>query len=406
LLSSPAKGSRHSSVCMVVFAHYPEDVRVRYEAEALVGAGMPVDVICLRQGSELPRERVNGVMVHRIGLERKRRGKIGYIWEYVIFIAAVALLLARLDARRGYGLIHVHNMPDVLVLCAIVPKIRGAKMLLDLHDPMPELFRTIYSVPEGHPVIRVLKVLEGFSIRLADAVITPNISFRKLFIARGCPPEKIHIVMNSPQETIFDRDAARTFREADRGLRGYALMLHGTVEERQGQDIAVRAVSLLRDRIPNLALHIYGEGSFLMHVRELVRTLRLDELVHFHGTVAIERIVESLARADVVLVPNKRNPFTELNFPTRIFEALRMEKPVIAPRTQGVLDYFDEGSLFFFEPGSAEDLAEKIVDIYSNPVRSREVVERGVEVYLRHTWERQGERLVALVGGLSEVCGA
>jgi len=287
-------------------------------------------------------------------------------------------------------------MPDILIVSAILPKLTGAKIILDLHDPMPELFRAIYSVPEDHGMIRVLKSLENISIGLADLVVTPNISFRKLFISRGCPAAKIDIIMNTPKESVFQKNLSPNNFEKAPDQKSFALMLHGTIEERQGHDTAIKAVFYLRNAIPNLMLHVYGDGGFLNDAQRLVNELNLQDMVLFHGAVSIEQIAQALATIDIGLVPNKRNPFTELNFPTRIFECLIMGKPVIAPRTQGILDYFNEESLFLFEPGNAEDLARKIMEVYYDPAQTQEIVERGRKVYLQYTWKSQSVILLNL----------
>jgi len=398
--SHGSKENKNTWACMIVFSHYPEDVRVRYEAEALVEAGMSVDIICLKRNSDKKMALVKGVNVYRINIKQDRGGKLRYVWQYFWFIFSAFQLLSRLHLRRRYQLVHVHNMPDILIISSLFPRLTGAKIILDLHDPMPELFRTIYSVPDDHPMITALKCLEKFSIRFADLVITPNISFRNLFISRGCPPSKIHIIMNSPHENIFTKNLVPTNHGKGQDRKPFALMLHGTIEKRQGQDIAVRAVSALRHKIPGLMLHIYGDGSFSKHVQHLVDNLNLQNRVIFHGSVPIEEIAKALATIDIGIVPNKRNPFTELNFPTRIFECLIMGKPVIVPRTQGILDYFDEESLFFFEPDNVEDLARQIIDIYKNPSRRQAVLKRGMEIYYRHCWELQREKLIHLVQGL------
>lgn len=387
-------------IAMLIFSNYPQDVRPRREAEALVQEGFLVDIICIREEGQLQRERVKGVNVYRINLKERGSSKIRYLFEYGYFIFAAFLKLTWLHLFKAYDIIHVHNMPEILIVSAIVPKLTGAKLILDLHDPMPELFRTIYSVSEDHPMITVLKWLENFSIKFADLVITPNISFRNLFIYRGCPSAKIHIIMNSPQEDIFKKDLNSNRQKKGQNQRQFALILHGVIEERQGHDIAVRAVSALRHKIPGLMLHIYGSGGFLKHVQSLVHNLNLQDRVIFHGSVSIEEISKALETIDVGIVPNRKNVFTELNFPTRIFECLAMGKPVIAPRTQGILDYFDERSLYLFEPGDLEDLVRKIMEVWSDPSERKRVLQRGKEVYQLYRWETEKQRFIQIVRSL------
>ncbi|MCK4795444.1 MAG: glycosyltransferase family 4 protein [Desulfobacteraceae bacterium] len=383
-------------VCMIVFSFYPQDARVRREAEALIEAGMSVDLICLQGNSNKTKEEVNGVTVYRVNLKRKRSGKLRYLWEYLWFTVVAFVTLSRLYACRPYHIVHVHNMPDILVFSAFLPKLAGAKVILDLHDPTPEVYMTKFSMVALHPAIRILIFLEKLSIKFSDLVITPNISFRDLFISRGCPPWKIHIIMNSPQENTFSCRASGDAREALIKKSGFRIMYHGLIVKRHGLDAAIKAMSLVRKRISNAVLHIYGEGNYLQRLKSNVQELNLLDVVKFHGYVPLEEIAAALAASDLGIVPNRMSPFTNLNLPTRIFECLIMGKPVIAPRTQGILDYFDEESLYLFEPGNVEELAKKIIEVYSNSAQRRQIVERGMRVYRQYTWKSQSMKLVNL----------
>jgi len=102
----------------------------------------------------------------------------------------------------------------------------------------------------------------------------------------------------------------------------------------------------------------------------------------------------------VGVIPNQRNAFTDINTPTRIFEYLASGKPAIAPRTPGILDYFDAQSLFFFEAGDVAELATRIVDVYSDSSRAFEVAQRGQKMYVAHAWQQEKQTLLKLVSGL------
>src|SRR5262245_13386436 len=134
---------RGKRAAVVVFSYYPMDPRPRRAAEALVKEGMTVDVICLREdGASPPRETVGGVNVRRLPLQRRRGGALGYVVQYLTFLVVSAAILAARSLKRRYHLVHVHNMPDILVVSALIPKGLGARVILDLHDPMPELMTT------------------------------------------------------------------------------------------------------------------------------------------------------------------------------------------------------------------------------------------------------------------------
>jgi glycosyltransferase involved in cell wall biosynthesis len=387
-------------VAAVVFSYYPADPRVRREAEALEERGVPVDVICLRGEGQKAREQLGGITVHRLPLRRKRGGKVRYIAEYLGFLMMAFWKLSLLHIKNHYGLVHVHNMPDILVFSALVPRLTGAKVILDLHDPMPEVYMTKYGLTAGHPMIRMLIALEKRSIRWAHLVLTPNVAFRDLFIARGAPPEKVHIVMNAPQETIFAGAADVPGNGRKPNNSEFRIMFHGTIVERHGLDTALLALDRLRDQIPNAVFDVYGDGDFVAPFKELAARLGLADRVRHHGHVTLETIAGAIAGIDVGLIPNKKSPFTEINVPTRIFEYLSMGKNVIAPRTRGILDYFDEQSLHFFEAGDPASLAQTLYDVYRDTTRNELVLTRGIETYRKHRWERQRAHFLELVARL------
>src|SRR5262249_54419469 len=159
---------------------------------------------------------------------------------------------------RPYDLVHVHNMPDVLVFSALVPKLLGAKVIIDLHDPMPELMETIFGLRQESRAVWLLKMLEKLSLRYADAVITVNEACKRIFSARSCSADKITVIMNSPDERIFRYHEPS---EQNPGVRDnskpFVIMYHGSLVERHGVDLAVSALQTVRKTIPNAELRIY-----------------------------------------------------------------------------------------------------------------------------------------------------
>jgi len=152
-------------VAMVTFSAYPFDPRPRRAIDALVGAGATIDLICLGEEKAPRREERKGINVLRIPLKHPRRGKVEYALRYGIFILTSGLVFALRSLRRRYDLVYVHNMPDILVASALVPKALGAKVVLDLHDPMPELMKTIFHVSEDNKSVQLMKRLEKWSMR-------------------------------------------------------------------------------------------------------------------------------------------------------------------------------------------------------------------------------------------------
>jgi glycosyltransferase involved in cell wall biosynthesis len=393
------KGGR---AAVVLYSNYATDPRPRREAEVLSAAGMEVDVICLRQNSDAHwREKINGVNVFHAPLKRRRAGKLIYILQYAWFWLCSFFLLSVWSFRKRYKFVHVHNMPDFLVFSALVPKWRGAKIILDLHDPMPELFRSIYSLPEKHFTIRWLEKMEKWSIAFADLALTPNLAFKKLFVSRSCPPEKIQTVMNSPESKIFNPRRFNDSTIQPFNEKPFTLMYHGLLVERHGLDLAVEAVARLRPRIPQVKLNLYGEPTdYLEKILALVRKLDLKDAVRFHGFKSLDEIADDISQIDLGVIPNRVSAFTQINFPTRIFEYLAMNKPVLVPSTTGIRDYFNDGEILFFEGGNPDDLAEKMEWAFRNPHELRQLMENGRKVYERNSWDSESERLVGFTENL------
>jgi glycosyltransferase involved in cell wall biosynthesis len=400
LATSRLQGKR---AAMVVFSHYPGDPRPRRAADALMKEGMSVDMICLAEDDAPRREVVDGLHVYRLPVTRRRLGKLVYAYQYSAFILMSALMVARLHFSRRYDLVYVHNMPDVLVLSGIVPKLLGSKVILDLHDPMPELMTTIFNLDEGSLSVRIIKELEKWSIGFADQAITVNIACKRIFSARSCPPEKVGVVMNAPDGSIFPLREPRlnTVSSAQPNKKPFVMMYHGSLVERNGVDLAIDGLEKVRKVLPNAELRICGpETPFLNKVMEVVREKGLQDAVQYRGKKTLEQLVPEIEACDVGVIPNQRNKFTQINTPTRIFEYLALGKPVIAPRTAGIQDYFEDDALVYFDPGNADDLAEKMNYVCANPVQAFETAKRGQQIYLTHTWRREKQTLVDLVGGV------
>jgi len=396
---------RGRRAAVLLFSHYPADPRPRRAAEAMAAQGINVDVICLQNGNRDPAHETCGIInVTRVPLKRQRASKFGYVGQYAAFILVSFFYLGWRSLRRRYDLVHVHNMPDALVFSAIVPKLLGAKIILDLHDPMPELMQTIFKLPEESFSVVMLKQLEKWSIRFAHLVLTVNLACKEIFSFRSCKSHKIKVVLNSPDDGVFrfqSTDVRSQTRKNGNGSEPFVILYHGSLVHRNGFDLALESLEKVTKTIPSVRLKVCGgRTEFFEEVMKSAQQRGLDRNVDYLGPCNLNEIVEAIKDCDLGIIPNHRNVFTEINTPTRIFEYLALAKPVIAPKAKGIQDYFGDNELLFFELGDADDLAHKIEFAYSHPEEVAETVKRGQQVYLSHTWNR--ERLT-LLNSISEL---
>jgi glycosyltransferase involved in cell wall biosynthesis len=399
---SSKAGLQGKRVGMVLFSTYPYDPRPRRAVDALISEGMAIELICLADDGAPKHESRDRFDVRRISITHERGGKFSYAYRYSAFILVSAAILAWRSLWRRYDLVYVHNMPDVLVVSALIPKALGAKVILDQHDPMPELATTIFGVKENSLAVRLIRMLEKWSLARAHLVITVNTACKRIFGSRSCSPEKIGVVMNAPDGQIFPFRAATSYRSTKKlPAEPFVIMYHGSLVERNGLELAVDALAKVRATVPSAELRIYGrETPFLWRVMESARSQGLEKNVHYLGAKRLEDLVPAIEACDVGVIPNHRNAFTEINTPTRIFEYLALGKPVIAPSTRGIMDYFTEESLFLFEPGNSSEIAHQIEYVARNSGEATRIAECGQQIYLQHTWKQERGSLVDLVRGL------
>jgi glycosyltransferase involved in cell wall biosynthesis len=384
--------------CMVVHSYYPADPRVRREAEALLDAGWAVEIICLRGSSQPAVEDCGGATVYRLPVRRHRGSGIAvYLLEYFVFFVLASLRLIWLHLRRRYDVIQVHTMPDFLVFVGLFPRLMGARVVLDIHDLVPELYMLKFGGNTDHPVVRITRWVERQSCAFADHVLTAGEPFRRRLIARGVPGDKVTVVMNSADPRLFSLRPPDTYRSDG----NFTVMYHGGLFERYGLHIAVRAVAELHTRIPELQLRIYGEGEAVTSLRRLIEELRAESYISLGGFVPLDTIPDLVQQADVGVVPYLQNPFTDLLYPTKAFEYIAMGVPVIISRTGAILELFAEVPDLFVEPGDVNDLALRILELYQNRARRIQLGDAAQRVYAPHTWERQRQAYLLLMGQLT-----
>jgi glycosyltransferase involved in cell wall biosynthesis len=365
-------------ILLIAYTTYVHDGRVKRHAEALAERGDRVDVLCLDSGH-------NGMIrgVNVIGLKMPRyRGasRSSYVGSYLRFFAKASWAALRQSLVERYDVTIVCTMPDAAVLCALPAKLLGSRIVLDIHDTMPELYQDKFGGRRGAIGARLLMIEERASAGFADRVLAVHALHRARLIRAGVPENKIATVMNAADPAIFS--ASNNGRAHETGT--FTLVCHGTVTRRLGLDIAIEAVSLIRERIPGLRLMVIGAGDYLETARHLVAQKRLERLVSFVNQVPIEELPRLLAGVDVGLAPNRASGATHLMLPVKLLDYMALGIPTIAARLQTIEHYFSDRAVRFFEPGNPVDLAAAIEELHRD---------RALRAELAHNARRAAERI-------------
>jgi glycosyltransferase involved in cell wall biosynthesis len=384
-------------IAIVRHSFYPFELNVKREAEALRDAGYDVDVICLRNEEEAPFEVIEGVNVYRLPVGHRRGKILRYLWEYNAFFVLASAKLAMLHNRRRFAAVQVNTMPDYLVFVALYPKLTGARVVLHLHEPVPELFGTMFpSRWYTKPFLWTLGQVEQASIRFADRAITVTDQMRDNFVRRGAPAEKIAVVVNVPDDRYFRIERYQHLRaridtvKAEERARGvFRVLTHGSIEERYGFDTIVRAVAIAKEKVPGIEFLFMGGGDHLPQVLALAKEMGIEDRVHYLGFVPFEQMVEEILLADVCVVAVEKNPYSVLVHTNKMFEYMALERPVIMSRLDAVAAYMQDGAALYFEAGNHEELARRLVEVASDPQAAQARVQRANDLYNEHRWENE-----------------
>jgi glycosyltransferase involved in cell wall biosynthesis len=337
------------------------------------------------------REVLRGVSVLRLPPSRRRGGTLRYLFEYCLFTLVCGLVLTW--RWRRYDVVHVHNMPDFLVFAALVPRLLGRVVLLDVHDLMPEVYCSKFKTTVRHPGLWPIRLQEWISHRFASACVFATERFRQCAIARGTVREDRSIaVMNAADTTLFDR-ARHPWTGP--GRSGEFVMLYlGTVSHRHGVDQCVRVLPLAMGRIPGIRLVIHAklseaEGRPMQELRELAQQLGVADRVDVRPPLPLDRVPEAMSRASVGVFTPHMDVHIDMALSLKVPEFVAMGVPVVAVRTSIMTSLFRADEVAMFVDGDLEAFADWLVRLHGDPESGRQMAARALRFTREHAWDNE-----------------
>ena len=372
----------------------PKEVRVEAQIRAAVEAGFEVDVLALRGPGEAPEERVEGASVYRLPVSHVRgRGALGVVREYVAFTVLAAIKAAKLARRRRYGVVQVHNPPDFLMLAAVVPRLVGARIVLDVHDRAPDMFHMRFAGRPGAKLVeRLLGRVERVALRAADAVLTVHEPYRQELIRQGAPPGRIEVVMNTLDERVLPKDPPQ------REPGTFLVVYHGTVTPHYGVQLLPDAVAEAAHDVPGIRAEVYGDGDALSQVIARANELDLGERFWVSPVRLPQReVLTRVQRGSVGVVPNLPIPLNRFALSTKLFEYVALGVPVVCADLPTIRSYFSDEEVTFFRAGDHRALARALVAVAQDPDRALARVNAARRRYQAYRWSEQAGRYIGVM---------
>jgi glycosyltransferase involved in cell wall biosynthesis len=331
---------------MFVENAYPNDTRVKNEADALTEAGYSVTVIGMRKPGQTRSEVVKGVQVYRLPrlelfeklptvnptffqrVSLKFKSLVGYLSEYVYFSGACFVMSVYVAFRHGFDVIHAHNPPDTLWAAALPWRLIGKKFIFDHHDLCPELYRSRFGASHDFTAT-VLQWVEWFNLKLANVLIATNESYKAIQIQRGGRrPEHIFVVRNGPNQK---RMQLATPTRRLRAMNKTILVYIGSLNPQDGVDYLLRSLKHLVYDLKREDFYcvIMGSGDSLQDLRDQTVSLKLERFVELTGWISDEDLQTNLAAADICMDPDPSSPLNDVSTWIKVMEYMACGKPIV-----------------------------------------------------------------------------
>jgi glycosyltransferase involved in cell wall biosynthesis len=385
-----ATGERPGRILFVAYTDYKFDARVKRHAEALAQHGYAVDVISLADESQFDRTvKINGIRAGRY----RGHSRAEYLRRYLGFFTKAVYKAARLNHDYHYEAVIVCSIPDAAIVSGLIPKLTGSKLVLDMHDTMPELYQEKFPGAFGTFGAAALRLEERMSARMADLVFAVHDLHAARLRETGIAPEKIVVILNTPDPRLFSPPQS----DVQHACNSFTVVTHGTINRRLGLDTAIDALKLVQNQLPNIRFRILGPGEHRESVRAHVKQLGLENIVEFEDGVPLEILADALRDASLGIVPNEATPATELMLPVKLLEYVNLGIPVIASNLRTIRHYFPEDAIRYFTPSNPESMAEALMHMYLHPEERRRQAFRAGEVAKVISWEVQRQKLTRTI---------
>lgn len=384
------------NIAMIAYSSYSIDGRVIREAEAAIAGGYEVDCFTLMRKGDLINENIRGVKVIRLPHYRYRGDSNSrYMLSYFSFFLKCFFRITWNHFKKNYRVIHVNNMPDFYVFIALIPKLFGCKVILDIHDPMPTTFITKFGSTKNSLKYKLLLWQEQISAWFAHAVVTVHEPVKMdILVKDGIPENKITVIANFADDTLFK---LKENYKLDGKIK---LIFHGTIAERFGLQNVLQVFAQLPDK-DRFYFKIIGEGDYSGQVKKIISDLKLEGIVDFDNNFyPVTQLPKMVAQYDVGLVCYSLSAATEYMLPLKMLEYVALGLPVITLPNKAINFYFCKEDCFFYDPNNLSSLREILEQMAKNQEMLYKKRESIITLREKFLWSGERQKYINLLDSL------
>ncbi len=274
---------------------------------------------------------------------------------------------------------------------------RGARLpyLLEVNAPLRDeqrRYRNLANAP-------LAASLESYLFRTADHVIVPSEQLRPYVVLRGARPGGVRVMPNGADPVLFTRTAALRAPRAPGSE--FVVGFLGTLKPWHGLADLLRAFRRLHRLSPSYRLLIAGDGPLRAELERALRRHGLRDAATFTGEVAHEQIPEVLAQMDVGVAPYPRLHGFYFS-PLKVFEYMAAGVPVVASHIGQLGEILQHRkTALLHEPGAINTMVACIDGVRRRPALAQRLRRDARRLVARRfTWDRNAERVLAMIAGI------
>jgi len=320
-------------------------------------------------------EQIDGIRVIRTWMYlTPNSGFLRRVANYLLF-AATAILASR-RAERPDLVVATSPQFFVGVAGALIAKMKRRPFVLEVRDLWPKSIVELGQLHEG-PVLRALERLERWLYRSASGVVVNTRTFRDHVVERGVDPRRIELIYNGIDPAVFHPRPRNEALLAAHGLGDrFTVAYVGTLGLAHGLTLLIDVAERMRDH-DRLRFVLIGDGADREKLEREIADRGLEN-VQMLGLQPREAMPDWIASIDLLLVTLRDLPVFETVIPSKIFEFLAQERPVILAARGEIRKMMTEaGGALVIDPENTDQMVAAIESVMENPAEAADRARAG-----------------------------
>ncbi|PIE73870.1 MAG: glycosyltransferase WbuB [Deltaproteobacteria bacterium] len=329
------------------------------------------------------------------------KGVVKRIANYVSYMISAALLC------------HLVKKADVVIstspqfFCGLAGYFVSRRLkcpwMLEIRDLWPESIIAVGAIRQRH-IIRLLEGIESFMYKNADHIICLTHAFKRHIMKRGIAEERLSIITNGADLDQFSPiPESKNQVKKQYGLDNkFVVSFIGTHGMAHGLDTVLEAAERLKDE-KNILFLLVGDGAERQRLVQEKGKRGLGNILMV-GQQEKRLMPHFISASDACMVLLRKSELFKTVIPSKIFEAMAMERPIIHGVEGESKEIIEAGKCgLCIEPENDEQLADAVLELYNNREVCRQLAENG-KSYVKAKFNRR-DLADKYLRGIYEVAG-